>query len=245
MSTNWIMTVPLVGIAYAAAAAGCVVWAIRRRTETVIWSLSGLIFSVALLNGYAEKWLPLKGFGFGYAAPALVVLFVLTYRSFCLRLIERTGLRHGFAKEQYSGLPEAYALFAGGMIVPLFVRKTENPALWLLAVIALVCALHVPMFAFGRSKIGDFLLNAGLAASKAVPDISWSFLAIATAVLGAPLVLTLIIRAAPQGDYRLFAFDAVLTVVTLSLLVISRRGRFDQRAPAREAGRGGNLSQSL
>lgn len=225
MSTNWIMTLPVAGMAYALAAVGWGVRAIRRKAEGIGWPLTGLIFSIAVLNTYSEEWPAPKWLRFGYAAPVLVALFLLSYRSFCLRLIERTGLRPRLAKEQYSFLVLAYAGFLAVMVLSLL-ASGENPPFELLMFMAFVCALHVPMFASGRSKIANLLAKSGLAAPKAVPDISWGFFATATAILGTPLVVTLIARAVLHDDYRLFAVDAVLTAVMLSLLAISRRGQF-------------------
>jgi hypothetical protein len=248
MSAHWIMTWPLVGVVYALGAAGCAVWAIRRKANRLLWPLSGLIFSIAILNAYAEEWPTLKQFRFEYAVPILIVLFVLPYRSFCLRLIERTGLRPGFVKEQYSFLLLLYAgLVAMAIVVPFFARD-ENPAYMLFAFIVFVCALHVPMFAFGRSKIASFVTRSGTVWPEAPPDISWGFFATAMAILGIPLVLTLIVQAVVHDDYRLFTVDAVLTAIIFSLLVISRRGQFKEPVSERQANHGaggGSLSQSL
>jgi hypothetical protein len=246
MSTNWIMTLPLVGIAYALAAVGCAVWAIRRKTDSIPWSLSGLIFSIAILNAYVEEWPTLKRLGFGYAVPVLVVLFLLPYRSFCLRLIERTGIRPGFAKEQYSFLLLVYVgLVAMAVIAPFFARD-ENPTYVLFAFIVFVCALHVPMFAFGRRKIAEFVARSGMVRPEAPPDIPWSFFTTATAILGIPLILTLIVQAVVHDDYRLFTVDAVLTAIIFSFLVISRRGQSKEPVREHQANRGGSsLSQPL
>jgi hypothetical protein len=249
MSTHWIMTLPVVGIAYVLAAAGCAVWAIWKKTDRLLWPLSGLMFSIALLNAYSEEWVVLKRVPFQYVFLVLTVVFVFMYRSLSLRLIERTGLRRpALVKEQYSGLLQAYAGFAGITIVSVMLAKGENPPLELFAFIVFVCALHVPMFAFGRSKIANFLVNSGLAAPKAVPDISWGFFTVAIAILGTPLVVTLIVQAVVHDDYRLFTVDAVLTAIIFSLLVISKRGQFKEPVPEHQAnhGAGGSsLSQSL
>lgn len=248
MSTGWIMTSPLVGIVYALAAVGCAAWAIRRKTDRIPWSLSGLIFSIAILNVYVEEWPALKRLGFGYAVPILLVLFVLPYRSFCLRLIERTGLRPGFVKEQYSFLPLVYAGFVALAIVVPFFAQGGNPVYTLFVFIVVVCALHVPMFASGRSKIAEFVAKSGIVRTEAPPDISWGFFTTAMAILGIPLVLTLIVQAVVHDDCRLFTVDAVLTAIIFLLLVISRRGHFKEPVPEGQANHGGggsSLSQPL
>jgi len=204
--------------------------------------------TIAVLNAYAEEWPTLKRFRFEYAVPVLVVLFLLPYRSLCLRLIERTGLRPGLIKEQYSDLFQAYALFTGAAIVSLIYGKGQNSRLEVFAFIVFVCALHVPMFAFGRSKIGEFVVRSGIALPKAPPDISWGFFITAIAILGTPLVLALIVEAFVRDDYRLFAIDAVMTAIIFSLLVISGRGQFKGPVSEHRAnhGAGGSsLSQSL
>lgn len=232
MSAHWIMTWPLVGIVYALSAVSCAVWAIGRKANRLLWPLSALIFVIAILNVYIEEWPRLKQFPFEFAVPILVVLFILPYRSLGLRLIERTGLRPAFVKEQYSGLLETYALFAGVVVVLLFQGKGENPPFGLFAFIVFVCALHVPMFAFGRSKIAEFVARSGMVRPEAPPDIPWSFFTTATGILGIPLVVTLIVQAVVHDDYRLFTVDAVLTTIIFSLLGISRRGQ--SKEPVRE-----------
>lgn len=248
MNAHWIMTWPLAGIVYALGAVGFAVWAIRKKANRLLWPLSALIFSIAILNAYAEEWPTLKQFRFAYGVPVLIVLFVLPYRSFCLRLIERTGLRPSFVKEQYSFLLLLYAgLVAMAIVVPFFTRD-ENPAYMLFAFIVFVCALHVPMFAFGRSKIAEFVTRSGMVQPEAPPDIPWSFLTTATAILGIPLALTLIVQAVVHDDYRLFTVDAVLTAIIFSLLVISRRGQFKEPIREHQANHGGggnSLSQPL
>lgn len=248
MSAHWIMTWPLVGLVYFLGAVGCAIWAIKRRTNRLLWPLSGLTLVVAILNIYVEKWPTLKQFPFEFAVPILIVLFVVPYRSFGLRLIERTGLRPALAKEQYSGLLEAYALFAGVGVALLFQGKGENPPFGLFAFIVFVCVLHVPIFAFGRSKIAEFVARSANVRPQPAPDISWSFFTTVGIILGIPLVVTLIVQAVLHDDYGLFTVDAVLTAIIFSLLVISRRGPFKE--PVREhqpnhGGGGSSLSQPL
>lgn len=248
MSAHWIMTWPLVGLVYALGAVGCAVWAIRNKANRLLWPLSALIFVIGILNAYVEEWPTLRQFRFGYAVPILIVLFVLPYRSFGLRLIERTGLRPALAKEQYSGLLEAYALFAGVGVALLFQGQGENPPFGLFAFIVFVCVLHVPIFAFGRSKTAGFVARSGLVRPEAVPDIPWSFFTTAAAIFGIPLALTLIVRAVVHDDYRLFTVDAVLTGIIFSLLVISRRGQFKDPVREHQASHGGggsSLSEPL
>jgi hypothetical protein len=224
MSTHWIMTLPLAGIAYTLGAVGCAVWAAGKKTDKILWPLSGLIFSIAILNAYAETWSALKQLHFEYVVPILVVLFLLPYRSLCLRLIERTGLRAPLIKEMYSFLVLMYAGLIATMILSLVLAKDENPPFELFAFIAFVCALHVPTFAAGRSKVAKFVANSEIIVSKPTPDIPWRFFTTAMAILGIPLVLTLIVQAAIRDDYRLFTVDAVMTAIIFSLLAISRRG---------------------
>jgi len=228
MSTHWIATWPLAGIVYALGAIGCVVWAIRKKANRLLWPLSGLIFFIAILNAYAEEWPTLKQFRFEYAVPVLMVLFVLPYRSFCLRLIERTGLRPRLAKEQYSFLVVIYAGVIAMLVLSPIFAKDENPPFELFTFVTFFCALHVPAFAAARSRVTKFLAGSGIALPNAPPDISWGFLTTAMAILGIPLALTLIVQAVVHDDYRLFAVDAVMTALIFSLLAVSRRGQFKE-----------------
>ena len=222
MSTHSTPELPLVGIAYASGAVGCAIWAMRSKANRILWPLTGLIFSIAILNSCVEGWRVLNRFRLDYGVLVLIMIFVLPYRSFCLHLIERTGLRPGFAKEQYSGLILLYAGFvATAIVVPLFAQG-ENYAFTLFAFIVCMCALQVPAFAFGRSKVNEFVARSGITPLQAAPDISWSFLMTAGFILGIPLVLAFIFDVVGHDDYRLFTVDAVLTAVVFSLLFVSR-----------------------
>lgn len=239
MNTHWAVTLPLVFIVYFLSAAGCAVWAIRRKTDGILWSLSGLIFSIALLNAYVEEWPTLKRLRFEHAAPVLIVLFLLPYRALSLRLVERTGLQSLLMKEMYSFLVLVYAgLIAMMALSPIFARD-ENPPFVLFTFVVFVCALHVPMFAAGRSKVAKFVASRKVVVPEAPPDISWRFFTTAMAILAIPLVLTLIFRAVLHDDYRLFAVNGVLTAIIFSFLAISRRGQFREHV-SEEAG--GELS---
>jgi hypothetical protein len=181
---------------------------------------------MGILNACTEQWLLLKRFPFVYIVATILPVFALAYRSLCLRLIERTGLRPSFLKERYSFLPLVYCGLAASAIMSPTFAKNENPLLELFLFIGLVCAVHVPMFAAGRSKIVKFVTSSGIVANKGAPDFSWGFFATAIAILGTPLVLTLIVQAVEHNDYRLFLVDAVMTIIILSLLVICRLGQF-------------------
>jgi hypothetical protein len=236
MSYRWIITLPLSGIAYALSALGCALYAICRKTNSILLSLSGLIFSIAILNGYTEEWLVLRPFRFEYVVPVLMLLFLLPYRSLCLHLIGSTGLRAPLIKELYSFLVLVYAGVIGVMILSPVFARSENPPRTILVLVVLVCALHVPTFAAGMSKVAKFVASSGVARSKVPPDISWSFITTAIVILAIPLVLTLIVQAVGRDDYRLFAVDAVMTAIIFSLLVISRMGQLKEHVSERQVG---------
>ncbi len=237
MNTHWIMTLPLSGIAYTLGAVGCIVWAICRKTEAILWSLSGLIFAMGILNACSEEWLLVKRFRFEYVVLVLMVLFLLPYRSLCLRLIERTGLRASLRREMYSFLPLFYAGLAAIAIISPAFAKGENPPLALFIFIVLVCAVHVPMFAAGRSRVAKFVA-ASESVTETHPDISWRFLTNAMVLTGTPLVLTLIVQAVVRDNYRLFVVDAVMTAIIFSLLAVSRQGQFKESVSGRVKQRG-------
>ena len=247
MNIHQAVTLPLVFIVYFLGAASCAVWAIRKKTDGILWPLSGLIFSIALLNACAEEWPTLKQLRFEHAAPVLIVLFLLPYRALCLRLIERTGLRSLLMKEMYSFLVLVYAgLIAMMALSPIFARD-KNPPFVLFTFVVFVCALHVPLFAAGKSKVAKFVASKTVVVREAPPDISWRFFTTAMAILGIPLVLTLIFRAVLHDDYRLFAVDGVLTAIIFALLAISRRGQFREKVLGEQTSEGNekSLSQPL
>jgi len=247
MNTHWIVTLPVVAIAYALSAVGCAIWAILKKTDRILWSLSALIFSIAILNAYVEEWPKLKWLRFEHTAPVLIVLLLLSYRAFCLRLIGRTGLQTLLSKETYSFLVLVYAGFiAMILLLPVF-AKDENPPFVLFTFVAFVCALHVPMFAAGRNKVAKFVASRGVVVPKASPDISWRFITPAVGILAIPLVLTLIFRAVYHDDYRLFAVNIVLAAIIFSLLALSRHGQSKEHLsePQGNEAEDGSLSSPL
>jgi len=225
MSPHSIITIPLSGIVYTLGAIVCLEWALHRKADSITWSLSGMLFAVGILNAWSEEWLSLKGFRFEYVVVVVMILFVLAYRLFCLRLMEPAGLRAGTAKGAYSLLPCFYAIMvAMAILSPTFV-KFENPPLALFIFMVLVCAVHVPMLVAGRSKVAKFVESSGIVLRHESANFSWSFFAAAFTIMGIPLVLSLIIGAAVRDDFRLFAINAVMTIIIFSLLTVFRRAQ--------------------
>jgi len=201
----------------------CIYWARGRKIDTILWSLSGLVLSIGLLNAYSEMWRYLLRYPFAYVNPVLTFLFVLPYRTLTLRLVERSGLRPGSLKEFLSGLVFFYAFVIPAFVVTQIYQNSEDPALMVLIFTAFACALHVPIFAFGQSVMRKSTPKPGIVVPTEAPNFSRRFFGIAIAILGTPLVLTMIVQLKMRRDYRLFAVDAVLTVLILSLFVICRR----------------------
>lgn len=233
MNSHWITSLPLVSISYALSLVGCMVWASRKKDDRLLWPLSGIIFSIATFNAYSESWPTLKQLRFEFAVPILMVLFVPLYRLFCLRLIERTGLRPRLAKEQYSFLVVIYAGAIAMMVLSGTFAKDENPPFVLFTFVMFFCALHVPAFAAARSKVRKFAATSGVVLSEAPQDISRSFFAMVVVILGIPLLVALIIQVAVHDDYRLFTVDVFLTIIIIILLCIYNKDNSKNSSQAR------------
>ncbi len=217
-----ITTLPLTGIAYALCAVGCGVWAVSKKNDKLLWPLGGLILSIGALNACAEKWTTIKRLPFEWTAAILVLIFVLPYRSVCLRLIERTGLKASLVKEQYAFLPFVYVGLVAIFFVVLHSAQGENPPLALFAFVTFICAVHVPTFAYGTHRVREFAVRSGIVAPQPRVNISWRFIAIITGILGMPVILAILLKAIPFDDYRLASVDAVMAAVIVLLLVVSR-----------------------
>jgi hypothetical protein len=201
------------------------VWAASKKNDKLLWPLAGLILSIGALNTWAEKWATIKRLPFEWTGAILVLFFVLPYRSVCLRLIERTGLKASFVKEQYAFLPFVYVGLAAIFFVTFHSARDENPPLTLFAFVTFICAVHVPMFAYGTRRVREFVVRSGIFASQPPVNISWRFVATVTGILGMPVILAILFEAIPFDDYRLPSADAVMTAVIVSLLVVSRSKR--------------------
>ncbi len=198
-------------------------WAVSKKNDKLLWPLGALILSIGALNACAEKWTTIKRFPFEWTAAILVLFFVIPYRSVCLRLIERTGLKASLVKEQYAFLPFVYVGFAAiFFVVALHSAQDENPPLGLFAFVTFICAVHVPMFGYGTHRVREFAVRSGKVAPQPPVNISWRFVAIVTGILGAPIILAILFKAIPFDDYRLASVDAAMTAVIVLLLVVSR-----------------------
>jgi hypothetical protein len=219
-----VTSLPLSCIAYVLSAVACAIFGFYRKTDNILLPLSGLIFSVGLLNLCCEERIAISHLPFICVALVLVAVFVLAYRWFCVRLIQRTGVRAGYASETHSNLPIAYVGFTVLAVASPSFTKFENPSFVIYAFVVLVCAVHVPALKFGESRIDKYVVDSGIALSKESADFSSGFFNIAIAALAIPLVVSLIAQGALLGDYRLPVVNAAITAEIFSLLWMFRRG---------------------
>jgi hypothetical protein len=220
------------------------VWAVLKKNDKLLRPLGGLILSIGALNACAEKWATIKRLPFEWTAAILLLFFVLPYRSVCLRLIERTGLKASFVKEQYAALPFIYVGLAAIFFVAFHSAQDENPPLALFAFVTFICVVHVPTFAYGTHHVKEFVVRSGIVASQPPVNISWRFIATVTGMLGMPVILAILFEAVPFDDYRLASVDVVITVVIISLF--SSRGRSSSvgvKSAARYSGNRARLSR--
>lgn len=208
---------PLFGAIYAVAGiAGLLRWVFESENK-VLLALSGLILVVGGINGYVEQWPNLRYVQFHDAALVLVGSFLLFYSILCIRLMEQAGIAKGRAALVSAFLPVVY-LLAIGLLVSLSQLSTEdNPAVIIYVFLIFTCAVHIPAFAFGKSR--TMKLKGGFEPLDS--RITKSLLQEAVVLLGAPLLIALLSQEAVRGAWMLFSLNVSMTIEILSLFLIS------------------------
>jgi hypothetical protein len=214
------MSAPLCGISYALAGTAGFLWGFRRRQP--LQAAGIVILFVAAINTYSEEWGILRKYD---VALPLLVGFLSAYTVLSLRLMRQVGITKRRSAIAHSFLPVVYALAVSfAFFLPDIMKTDENPPLTLYVYLLLILAIHVPAFAFGRSRA----IQSGLASSATSlgsnPQTYFSYLWKPLLVLGAPLLVCLVIQAARQDDWRLFGSNLVITIVLALLFLIARPG---------------------
>src|SRR5579863_4917091 len=213
-----IIRLPLFGIAYAMAGIAFGSFWLCVSADSVLRALSGVVVAMATLNAYIEGWEPLRRIRPEYAVLVLIILFLLPYAFLSIRLME---LQEGmcFRPAVWSSyLPIVCLLFLGLGMALGSQRTTDNLPKMLFVGIALICVLHVPMFAYGKGDVVKAMRNASVrnaGISRLSPDIFRR----AVLSLAAPLLVVLVLQSAIGKDWTLLGTDAVTTAAILSLFL--------------------------
>jgi hypothetical protein len=219
MFSQFIARLPLFGIAYGVTGVACGLWWLRNNHKA-LKAVCGVILAVAIVNGYVEEWGRLKRIRFDYAVLLLIVIFLWPYTTLCIRLMENLGITNRLAAVWSSYLPVVYLLMTGMALASPGMIKLENLPLAFAYFLALVCSLHVPAFAAGKSQAMN-VLGSPKTSQALARRSSTSLLRGAITALGAPLYIALIVQNTMRDDWRLFGADVVITVAIISLCLIS------------------------
>jgi hypothetical protein len=213
------LSIPLLGIIYGLAAVAFFLFGLTRRGGKTAQAIAGVLLVVAALNAYAENRAITRIIGFRYATLVLIVGFALAYTLLCLRLMEQIGIRNRRVAFLYSYLPFAYVCLLGVVVVALRTAKLENPALGLYVWVTFAFALHVPLFAAGKSKVAEFARALhGASLSGIYPGYAlWS-----SGTLGLLLIAVFFAYWIAGTDWRLYSLNAVVTSLLLLLCVMAR-----------------------
>ncbi len=214
------LSLPPFAVTYGVAAAAFFLFGFTRRGGRTAQAIGGVLAVIAALNAYVESRAIAGIVRFPYATLVLILGFALTYTILCLRLMEQIGVkRRAFV---FSYLPLAYAFLLGFPLVAPRMAKLENPALALYVGIAFSFALHVPLFAAGKSQAAKI---PGVLESAPEPSIyafrPWWF----SGSLGLLVLFVLFVSVLAGTDWRLYSLNGVMTSLLSLLCVIARPPR--------------------
>jgi len=212
---------PPFAIIYGLAGIASGLWFSRASSSAVLRALSGVVFAIAVLNGYVEEWVNLRRVRFDYSALFMVVIFAWPYAALCVQLMKQLGINKRSSAEWYSYLPIVYLLLVSLAVASPGLSKLENPPLSLYIFVAFICVLHVPAFATGRSQLAK-LQRDGQVFQLGDVGLSRSIIRRGLVCLAVPLLISVIVQVATLDDWRLFCSNAVITAAIASLFIISR-----------------------
>jgi hypothetical protein len=231
---------PAIEIAYGVSGLLCGLLGFCGRVYKVLAPLGAILLLLAILNRQVENsaanssvlpWSPMQGHRFAIVALLLMVCFLTLYTLFCISLMERaTQSNNAGAAFVSSYLIVVYPLVLGLALALPELLSSENPYLSLYLFLGLICVIHVPCFAQGKTQLLKSLKEHKVAPSPQI-HLSPASVRYAIVALGAPL-LVVFLQAVKDDDWRLFVANAIIAVALASLLLISQG--LVRTAPVRE-----------
>lgn len=212
-------TFPLFGVTYGLAGVVCGLLWLRGHKNKVLRSLSAVILVIAALNISVEEWGGFQRSRFENAALFLIGFLLWAYATLCIRLMEEVGVAGGRTAFLSSFLPFFSVVLVGLALALPSLLKLENPPLALYMFIVLICFIHVPAFAYGKTQA----MRAPIEDSNL--GLSTSLLRRAIVALVAPLLVELTLQAVLRDDWRLFSLNVGMTLAIVALLLVSLNGR--------------------
>jgi hypothetical protein len=194
------LTIPFFGTVYGLSGIASFVWGTRRRES--LQALGITIAFVGAFNAYSEEWKILSHLNI--ALPVFAG-FLCAYTVLLMRLMGEVGIEKPGTAFAHSFLPVVYALGVSfAYFLPGMLKTDENPPLTLYVYLLLILAIHVPTFAFGKSRA----IESGAAPSQSSDTFRlpsyFACLWPPLLVLMVPLVVCLLIQLVSRGDWKLF-----------------------------------------
>ena len=165
--------------------------------------------------------------GFEATVVILAVIFALALRAFSIRLMELTVTGRKLA-ERFSLLPLLYMFLFSLAVSAKGFASFERPALSVFMFTVVACALHVCMFAFGKSEAIRRLAGTDklrpIPADRSECVKTWRH---AAATLIIPTLLALVVQITSGDDWRLMGINLSLTGTLGSLIAVACSRRSD------------------
>jgi hypothetical protein len=220
------MKLPFFGLAYGLAGTACILWGLRKNNPKILRALGAVILFFGAFNAYAETWKTLRRISFENATFLLLAGFLCVYTWFTLQLMEQAGIARGRAAFVSSFLPVVYLFILGFGLNLQQAETLENPPFVAYVFLVLVLFIHVPAFAFGKSKATQ---TGSKPTSPVSPDRKNSnhFFPKALFALATPLLITLVVQITMRDDWRLFGSNAAATSAILLLLASATKRQSD------------------
>lgn len=214
------MGLPLFGIIFAVSGAASLGW-FGAADNRVLRALSGVLLAVAALNSYVEGWGLLRQIRPNYLVCLLAAFFLLPYAALVITLMDQLEGMSWRPAIWSSYLPVVCLLFLGLVVAIGSNTPISNRPLSLVLGVALICALHVPMFAHGKGAAIKIMIRSGVP-NAGVSKLSPQTVRTSIALLAAPILISAGIQVYRRNDWRLIGADVVVACAILALVVLSR-----------------------
>jgi hypothetical protein len=146
------MTLPLSGIAIAVAGSASIIWGACKKNGESIKYLGATVLVTGAFNAYIEDSRALTTLvEFKNVVLILLIGFLWTYTMLVLSLLRKPQNRRRGAFSA-SFLPLLYVLALGLAIEVPSMKNDENPPAEAFLFLVFILAIHLPAFAFGRSR---------------------------------------------------------------------------------------------
>lgn len=218
------LALPLFGITFGVAGITVFICSFWADDGKALRALGGILLVCGALNGYVEGWNYLRNLPFGYFSFVLVSFFAWAYSRFSIRLFTCPVPFPRKTRFVYSFLPFVWLLCLGLVTASPSLTDLESPPMALLIGLGLVCWLHVPTFAYGKSVARSSLPPREAlreAFEHPVGGITKRNFTLIVFLVLSPGLAAFSLQIAIGNDWRLLGADAALITALLALAAMS------------------------